>query len=84
MVGHGQRYLAALVTGTVTSSVVEAEIARLNAALPHYRQIHAFHIEAQPLTFENGLLTANGKLRRTAIAEHFRDAIDAMYQRDGA
>jgi long-chain acyl-CoA synthetase len=84
MVGHGQRYLAALVTGTVASSAVEAEIARLNASLPHYRQIHAFHIEAQPLTFESGLLTANGKLRRAAIAEHFRDAIDAMYQRDGA
>ena len=65
MFGHGQRYLAALVTGTVTSSVAEAEIARLNAALPHYRQIHACHIEAQPLTIESGLLTANGKLRRT-------------------
>jgi long-subunit acyl-CoA synthetase (AMP-forming) len=72
------------VTGAVTTGVVEAEIARLNALLPHYRQIHAFHIETQPLTFESGLLTANGKLRRAAIAERFRDAIDAMYRRDVA
>ena len=84
MVGHGQRYLAALITGAVATDTVEAEIARLNATLPHYRQIHAFHIEPKPLTFESGLLTANGKLRRTAIAEHFRDTIDAMYRRDGA
>ena len=39
--------------------------------MPHYRQIRAFHIEPQPLTIESGLLTANGKLRRDAIARAF-------------
>jgi len=84
MVGHGQRYLAALITGGVVPELVEAEIARFNSDLPHYRQVHAFHIEPKPLTFESGLLTANGKLRRDAISAHFRDAIDAMYRRDSA
>jgi long-chain acyl-CoA synthetase len=52
--------------------------------LPHYRQIRACHIEPQPLTIESGLLTANGKLRRDAIAAHFREAIEAMYRKESA
>ncbi len=42
------------------------------------------HIEPQPLTIESGLLTANGKLRRDAIAAHFRDAIESMYRKEAA
>ena len=84
LVGNGKSYLAALVTGGVQRENAEAEIARLNVALPHYRQIRAFHIEPQPLTIESGLLTANGKLRRDAITAHFHDAIEAMYRRTSA
>jgi len=79
--GHGRSYLTALVTGEVRQERAEAEFASLNATLPHYRQIRAFHIEPQTLTIESGLLTANGKLRREAIAGHFREAIEAMYRR---
>jgi long-chain acyl-CoA synthetase len=84
LVGNGRSYLAALVTGEVERGAAEAQLARLNATLPHYRRIHALHIEARPFTIESGLLTANGKLRREAIAAHFREAIEAMYQRKNA
>jgi long-chain acyl-CoA synthetase len=83
VVGHGRSYLVALVTGSVQPDQVEEEIARLNGSLPHYRQIRAFHIEPQPLTIESGLLTANGKLRRDAVAAQFRDAINALYPAAG-
>jgi long-chain acyl-CoA synthetase len=79
VVGHGRSYLVALVTGDVQPEKVEAELARLNGSLPHYRQIRAFHIEPKPLTIESGLLTANGKLRRDAVAACFRDSIDPLY-----
>ncbi len=82
--GHGRSYLTALVTGGVQREKAEAELARLNADLPHYRQIRACHIESQPLSIESGLLTANGKLRRDAITAHFSEAIEAMYRRKGA
>ena len=80
--GHGRSYLVALVTGDVQRDRAEAALARFNATLPHYRQIHACHIEPQPLTIESGLLTANGKLRRDAIAAHFREAIEGMYNKE--
>jgi len=84
VVGHGRSYLAALVTGDVQRDQAEEQVARLNAALPHYRQIRALHLEPKPLTVESGLLTANGKLRREAVTERFRDAIEAMYSRKEA
>jgi len=80
--GNGRSFLSALVTGDVMLDEVEAAIANLNLSLPHYRQIRAFHMEPQPLTLESGLLTANGKLRRDAIAAHFRDAIESMYRKN--
>jgi long-chain acyl-CoA synthetase len=80
VVGHGRSYLAALVTGDVQRQKAEKELERVNGGLPHYRQIRALHIEPKPLTIESGLLTANGKLRRDAVAAHFRDSIEAMYR----
>lgn len=84
VIGHGRSYLVALVTGDVQPEKVEEELARLNGSLPHYRQIRAFHIEPKPLSIESGLLTANGKLRRDAVAARFRDSIDALYPPAGA
>jgi long-chain acyl-CoA synthetase len=84
VVGHGRSYLAALVTGDVRREKAEEELARLNGTMPHYRQIRALHIEPKPLTIESGLLTANGKLRREAVAARFRDEIEAMYRQAGA
>jgi long-chain acyl-CoA synthetase len=79
--GHGRSFLSALVTGEVTLDAAQAAIGEMNSGLPHYRQIRAFHIQQEPLTMDSGLLTANGKLRRDAIAMHFREAIESMYRK---
>jgi len=79
LMGDQRSYLAALVTGAVTREQVEAALARFNDGLPHYKRIHAFHICPEPFTIENGQLTANGKLKRDAIAARYGREIDAMY-----
>jgi long-chain acyl-CoA synthetase len=53
----------------------------VNAGLPHYKQIRAFHVVREPFSVENGLLTANGKLRREAIAGRYSAEIERLYQR---
>jgi long-chain acyl-CoA synthetase len=79
VVGHGRSFLAALVTGEVARTDVEQALETLNSRLPHYKRLREFHIERQPLTIESGLLTANGKLKREAIASHFKQPIEEMY-----
>jgi len=81
LVGNGRSFLSALITGKVAREEVEGALEKVNAQLPHYKRIHAFHISAEPFTIENGLLTANGKLKRDAIAAHFRTEIEDLYRK---
>jgi long-chain acyl-CoA synthetase len=79
LVGNGRGYLSLIVTGKVTPVEVQRAVDFANAHLPHYKQIRAFHIHAEPLTIESGLLTAMGKLKRDAITARFKAEIEDMY-----
>ena len=80
LVGNARGYLAALVVGKATVEAVQAALDEVNPELPHYKQVRAFHVVGDPFTIENGLLTANGKLKRDLIAERYRNEIDGMYR----
>jgi long-chain acyl-CoA synthetase len=79
VVGNGRGYLSALVAGAVEPAVVQAALDTVNPEIPHYRQIRNFSILHDAFTAENGLLTANGKLRRDAINARYASEINAMY-----
>jgi long-chain acyl-CoA synthetase len=79
VIGNGRGFLCALITGSVESADASNVIAKINADLPHYRQVRNFKIVAEVFTPENGLLTANGKLRRDAIDKRFSVEIAALY-----
>ena len=79
MVGNGRSYLSVIVTGNVRPEQVQAALDSVNGTLPHYKQVRTFLIQAEPLTIESGLLTANGKLKRDAIAQKFSREIENMY-----
>ena len=79
LVGNGRGYLSAVVTGDVTRERVQAALDTVNLGLPHYKQVRAFHIYSEPFSIENGLLTANGKLKRDLIAARLQEEIEEMY-----
>jgi long-chain acyl-CoA synthetase len=79
VVGNGRGYLCALVAGSVERGEVQAVLDAVNPGLPHYRQIHNFTVVPKAFTIENGLLTANGKLRRDAINARYASEINALY-----
>jgi long-chain acyl-CoA synthetase len=79
VIGNGRSYLTVIATGDVTSEQVQAAIDVVNSTLPHYKQVRAFRIISEPFTIENGLLTANGKLKRDHIAQRFVSQIEEMY-----
>ena len=88
LIGNQRGYLTALITANSSNgfkeSTVQAALEVMNGELPHYKQIRAFHIVPELFTIESGLLTANGKLKRDAIAARFTAEIDEMYQKKPA
>lgn len=84
LIGNGRSYLAAIIAAgasAVNDAKCRIEIEAMNARLPHYRKIRAFHLAADSFAIESGMLTANGKLRRDAIAAHFKTQIEHLYQK---
>jgi len=79
LVGNGRSYLSVLVAGGVGPDEVQATLDAVNADLPHYKQVRSYRIILEAFTIENGLLTANGKLKREAIAQRFGSQIEEMY-----
>jgi hypothetical protein len=53
----------------------------VNARLPDYARAHQWIAADEPFTPANGLTTANGRNRRTAIWERYRARVDACYDR---
>src|SRR5437016_2831065 len=84
VVGNGRGYLCALVSGAIEPAAVQAALDAVNPELPHYRQIRNFTIVRDVFTPENGLLTANGKIRRDAINARYASEINAMYDSKGS
>ena len=79
IVGHARPYLAVLISGDAEDKSIQEAIEKINEAKPHYKKIRAFCRVAEPFTAENGLLTANGKLKRKAIEAHFKADIERIY-----
>jgi long-subunit acyl-CoA synthetase (AMP-forming) len=64
----------------VSSEQAQAALGAVNPQLPHYKQVRAFHLRQEPFSIENGMLTANGKVKRDLIATRMKSEIEDMYQ----
>jgi len=79
IVGNGRGYLSAIVTGNVSGEQVQAGLDAVNPQLPHYKQVRAFCLRPEPFSIENGMITANGKLKRDVISARMKREIEDMY-----
>jgi long-chain acyl-CoA synthetase len=88
LVGNQRSFPAALITASssngLSSERIQAALDQVNATLPHYKQIRAFYVVPEPFSIENGLLTANGKIKRDMVAVRFSNEIERLYQRQSA
>jgi len=81
LIGNARSYVTMLVTGKLEPAAVQSAIDKINPDLPHYRQVRNFQILPEPFTPDSGLVTANGKLKRDAIAKRYDAEIQSMYAR---
>jgi long-chain acyl-CoA synthetase len=81
--GEGRPHAVALLcpgSGGESSAAIERAVALANASLPEYARVRRWAGIPGGLSFENGLLTANGRLRRAAILERHAALIDSLYR----
>jgi long-chain acyl-CoA synthetase len=83
VVGHERKHLSAIFTGNPLCERIDAVLQELNAALPHYKKVRAYHVHPEPFSIENGFLTANGKLKRQRVLERLEPEIERMYSGAG-
>ncbi|HEX5658666.1 MAG TPA: AMP-binding protein [Polyangiales bacterium] len=79
LVGHARPFLTAIFAGVKDDGAVQAAIDGLNADLPHYRRVRKYYLAPEPFSVENGLLTANQKLKRNAVEKHYASQIEGLY-----
>jgi long-chain acyl-CoA synthetase len=88
LLGNQRSFLAALVAAPSANGLldgcIQSTLDALNAGLPHYKQIRAFHVVPEAFSVENGLLTVNGKLKREAIAARYAAEIEQLYRKKPA
>ena len=81
--GEARPYAVAIVSpvdGTVTDAYIERGLAAANHRLPDYARVRAWVRAPEPFTFDNGLLTSNGRLRRAEILRRHGALLDALYR----
>ena len=81
--GEARPYAVAIVSAaheTIDDEGIDRGIAAANARLPDYAQVRRWVRAPEPFSFENGLLTSNGRLRRRDIVERHGALLDALYR----
>ena len=80
--GEARPHAVALVSAPdagVTDADIERGIGAANGRLPDYAQVRRWARAPEPFSFQNGLLTSNGRLRRGAILERHGALLASLY-----
>lgn len=83
VVGESRPYCSALICPrdrSVSNNTIERWLAEVNAGLPDYARIRAWHRLSAPLSVAQKTLTENGRPRRVEINRRFNSVIQALYQ----
>jgi hypothetical protein len=80
--GEARPYAVALVEPMhegISDADIERAVAAANGRLPGYAQVRRWIRTPEIFTFQNGLLTSNGRLRRDAILERHGALLAPLY-----
>jgi len=60
-------------------AAIQAHIDKVNGTLASFETIKYYRMTPEPMSIENGLLTASLKVKRNVVEERYKDLIDGMY-----
>ena len=61
-------------------TLIDSAIAQVNQSLPDYARVSQWILADAPFSFNNGLATSNGRLRRDEIFKHYQNSIQDLYK----
>jgi len=82
VLGEARPYAVALVSASpaeADAAVIQRAIDAANSRLPDYAQVRRWVRAPEQFSLANGLLTANGRLRRREIAGRYGSLLDSLY-----
>jgi long-subunit acyl-CoA synthetase (AMP-forming) len=81
VIGEARPHPVALLTAAdnVCFSRLADAVARANARLPDYARIRQWGVFPEAPSIRNGLMTANGRLRRAEIVARYGALLDSLY-----
>ncbi|MDX2369194.1 MAG: AMP-binding protein [Colwellia sp.] len=66
-------------SANISRDKIQSAINELNKSLPIYAQIDDFILLTHAMTFIDGLVTSNGRPKRSAIAQHYHQELSQLY-----
>ena len=81
-IGEARPFLAALLVASrpeVTDAQLAAAVAAANARLPEHARLRRWARLREPLSFADGSLTANGRVRREVVVQRHASLLDSIY-----
>jgi long-subunit acyl-CoA synthetase (AMP-forming) len=82
VMGEAKPSLIALlvpIASNISKAAIKNAIDTINSELPDYARIVHYIVLEQAFTYENGLATQNGKLKRSAIEAFYQNQINQQY-----
>ncbi|MFT5679501.1 MAG: long-chain acyl-CoA synthetase, partial [Myxococcota bacterium] len=74
-----QQNIAADQNHAKVKEAVDAHLAAVNATLARFETIKYYKLTPEPMSIENGLLTASLKVKRKIVEDRYADLINEMY-----
>ena len=65
-------------------AAVQAHVDKVNEGLASFESIKYFRLLDEPMTVDNGILTASLKVKRRVVEDRYADLIEEMYQAKGS
>lgn len=60
-------------------AAIDAHLAKVNSKLASFESIKYYRLLPEPMSIENGLLTASLKVKRKVVEDRYKDVIDDIY-----
>ncbi len=77
--GEARPWNTAVIVSGAPDAAVGRAIENANRRLPDYAQVRCWLRATAPFTPDNGLATANGRVRRAAVSDAYGAALDFLY-----